>query len=101
IQSIEHQADDSAHTVIDQLNKTFITPFDREDIHALTKELDNILDMFNTIVNRLKVYKLAGGNKDLMEFASIIELSVGTVAKAVKGLREHKDTKSVLAACVE
>ena len=101
IQRIEHQADASAHTVIEQLNKTFITPFDREDIHALTKELDDIMDMFNTIVNRLKVYKLAGGNKELMEFASIIELSVGTVAKAVKGLREHKDMKAILAACAE
>jgi len=101
IQRIEHEADDAAHTVMEQLNKTFITPFDREDIHALTKELDNILDMFNTIVNRLKVYKLAGGNKELMEFASIIELSVIMVAKAVKGLRDHKQVKTILDACVE
>ena len=101
IQNIERRADDAAHTIIDQLNKTFITPFDREDIHSLTKEMDDILDMFNTIVNRLKVYKLSGGNKDLMEFASIIELSVVTVAKAIKGLRTHKDTKTILDSCVE
>ena len=101
IQSIERRADDAAHTVIEQLNKTFITPFDREDIHSLTKELDNILDMFNTIVNRLKVYKLSGGNKDLMEFASIIELSVVNVAKAIKGLRAHKDTATIMTSCVE
>lgn len=101
IQSIERQADDAAHTIIEQLNKTFITPFDREDIHALTKEMDDILDMFNTIVNRLKVYKLSGGNKDLMEFASIIELSVVNVAKAIKGLRTHNNTETILASCVE
>src|SRR3989338_6241261 len=55
IQTIERRADDAAHTIIEQLNKTFITPFDREDIHDLTKEMDDIPDMFNTIVNRLKV----------------------------------------------
>ena len=101
IQGLEHQADDTAHTIIEQLNKTFITPFDREDIHSLTKEMDNILDMFNTIVNRMKVYKLAGGDEDLMEFAAIIELSVATVAKAIKGLHSSKDVKTILAACVE
>ena len=101
IQNIERRADDSAHAIIEQLNKTFITPFDREDIHALAKELDNILDMFNTIVNRLKVYKLGGGNQDLMEFASVIELSIGTVAKAVKGLRSLKDIQTILTSCAE
>ena len=101
IHTLEHQADDVSHAIIDQLNKTFITPFDREDIYALTKELDNIVDMFNAIVNRLKIYKLPGGNEKLMEFAAIIELSVLSVASAVKGLHAHKDRKAVLAACVE
>ncbi len=41
IASIEHQGDDVAHRIIDQLNKTFITPFDREDIYALAKQLDD------------------------------------------------------------
>src|SRR4030042_1542347 len=52
--SIEHQGDDVAHAIIDQLNKTFITPFDREDIYALAKELDDITDMINNILGRLK-----------------------------------------------
>ena len=52
---IEHEGDQVAHQIFDQLNKTFITPFDREDIHSLTKELDDITDMIYTIANRLKV----------------------------------------------
>ena len=101
IQTIEHQADHATHSIMDHLNKTFITPFDREDIHSLAKELDNILDMFNTIVNRLKVYKLPGGNKRLIEFAAIMEQSIEATASAVKGLRTHKDPKIVRAACIE
>ena len=99
IQDLEHKADGASHTIIDQLNKTFITPFDREDIHMLTKELDDITDMFNTMVGRMKVYKISGGDKHLIEFASVIEESVSEVAKAVKGMKSKNEMKSVLATC--
>jgi uncharacterized protein Yka (UPF0111/DUF47 family) len=101
IQDIEHKADHASHLVIDHLNKTFITPFDREDIHALTKELDDIVDMINTIIGRMRVYKISGNNKHLIEFAQVIESSVLAVAQAVKGMRIKNNTKSVLASCAE
>lgn len=99
--NIEHQGDDVAHTILDNLNKTFITPFDREDIHALAKELDDITDMLYTIVNRMKVYKIEGGNKHLIEFSSVIGESVRAVLRAVKGLRNAKKSGDVSDACVE
>lgn len=101
IRDIEHQGDDAAHAIIDQLNKTFITPFDREDIHDLTKELDDVTDMINTIVNRMVVYKVSGVNKHLVEFASVIEESVRAVECAVKALRNPKHLKIVSDSCVE
>ena len=99
--NIEHQGDDVAHTILDNLNKTFITPFDREDIHALAKELDDITDMLYTIVNRMKVYKVEGANKNLIEFSSVIGESARAVLRAVKGLRDQKRSKDVAEACVE
>jgi predicted phosphate transport protein (TIGR00153 family) len=99
--AIEHQADDVAHAVIDQLNKTFITPFDREDIHALTKQLDDITDMINNITNRLRVYNITAIDKNLVEFSVVIEQSVRAVAKAVGGLRHIKNSQAVFEACVE
>ena len=101
IKDIEHQADDVAHKIIDQLNKTFITPFDREDIHRLAKELDDVVDMINTIVSRLHIYKVKGVNKNLTEFTNVIEESVEAVARAVKGMRDIKHYKAVSEACVE
>jgi uncharacterized protein Yka (UPF0111/DUF47 family) len=98
---IEHQGDDVAHKIIDQLNKTFITPFDREDIYALTKQLDDITDMINNILNRLKVYNVTSVDKNLVEFAVVIEQSVRAVARAVGGLQNHKDGQVVFNACVE
>jgi len=99
--AIEHQADDVAHTIIEQLNKTFITPIDREDIHALTMEIDDIVDMINTIVNRMRIYNITGVDKNLQEFAVVIEQSVQAVARAIGGLRNIKNVKVVFDACVE
>lgn len=99
--AIEHRADDVAHAIIDQLNKTFITPFDREDIHALAKQLDDIADMVNTILNRLRVYNITTVDKNLVEFSLVIEQSVRAVAKAVNGLRNTKNSQAVFEACVE
>lgn len=101
MQAIEHKGDEAAHAIIDQLNKTFITPFDREDIHALTKEIDDIIDMVNTIVNRLKVYRMNPNDKNLIEFASVIEESVKAVASTVNCMRNLKNLKLANAACVE
>lgn len=101
MQEIEHRADQITHDIIDSLNKTFITPFDREDIHALANELDSIIDMLNTMTNRLRVYRISGVNSDLVEFAEVLKKSTATVELAVKALR---DTKQLLAArqhCIE
>jgi uncharacterized protein len=98
---IEHQADDVAHTIIEQLNKTFITPIDREDIHALAMEIDDIVDMINTIVSRMRVYNITGVNKNMVEFAEVIEQSVLAVERAIGGLRDIKNVKVVFDACVE
>jgi len=101
MRDIEHQGDEVAHIIIDQLNKTFITPFDREDIHALAKELDDVTDMLNTIMNRLVIYKLTRSNKNLVEFSTMIEDSVRAVSCTVKGLRNMKHSKAVNDSCVE
>jgi predicted phosphate transport protein (TIGR00153 family) len=98
---IEHQADEAAHDIIAQLNKTFITPFDREDIYDLTTELDDIVDMINTIASRMMIYKLKGQDKNLVRFAAVIQESVKGVVCAVKGMRNDKTRKSIAAACVE
>ncbi len=101
MQSIEHQGDDVAHDIMNQLDKSFITPFDREDIHALVKELDDVIDMINTIMSRLVVYRVTGIDKNLVEFSNVIEDSVLALACAVKGMRNKKNSKSVSESCVE
>ncbi len=101
MEEIEHQADNVAHTIIETVNKTFITPIDREDIYALTTEIDDIVDMINTIVSRMKVYNIKGVDKNLVEFAEVIEQSVQAIKLAIGGLKNIKNVKVVYDACVE
>ena len=99
--SIEHQGDEVAHAIIEQLNKTFITPFDREDICSLAKEIDDITDMVNNILGRLRVYDIDVVDKNLVEFSVVIEQSVRAVARAIGGLRDHKHAQAICDACIE
>jgi uncharacterized protein len=101
MRDIEHQADEICHEIIERLNKTFITPFDREDIHALASELDSVIDMIYTIANRMKVYKIVVIDKDLVEFSTIIEKSVRALASAIEGLSNSKRPQTVIDHCIE
>jgi uncharacterized protein Yka (UPF0111/DUF47 family) len=96
IKDIEHQSDEATHAIFEQLNKTFITPFDREDIHALAGQIDDVVDMFNTIASRLHIYKITRIDKNMIEFATVIEESVRAVAATVKGMRNIKNSKLIL-----
>ena len=86
----EHECDVNTHDIIELLNRTFITPFDREDIHQLAQELDNIVDMIYSITNRIRIYKIKEINRDLVQFADYIEQSVTALAKTLHGLRKPK-----------
>ena len=101
MQEIEHRADQVTHAIIDSLNKTFIAPFDREDIHSLANELDSIIDMLNTMTNRMRVYRISGVNNDLVEFAEVLKKSILAVERAVRGLRDTKKLLSVREYCIE
>jgi uncharacterized protein len=82
------------------LNKTFITPIDREDIFALISRVDDILDYIDGLANRLVLYKVTP-NMQLRGLVKILSLSVNEVAAAIEGLRKHKDPEDILKRCVE
>ncbi len=58
IEKTENNGDEIAHTILEKLNTTFITPMDREDIHALTSALDDILDLIHATARRLHLYRV-------------------------------------------
>ncbi len=58
IKDLEHKGDELTHKVIEELNKTFITPIDREDIHDLSKALDDVLDLIDTTAGRIVLFQI-------------------------------------------
>lgn len=91
----EHACDYITHDIIDKLNRTFITPFDREDIHSLAHELDNVVDMLYNVSKRMHLYKLETGNPDLIQFCELIVQSATSLGMGINGLRNLKDPTAV------
>jgi predicted phosphate transport protein (TIGR00153 family) len=98
IKGIEHKGDDMAHAVFVKLNSSFITPFDREDIHTLASSLDDVLDYINAAADRLVTYKIKEPPAAAAELATIILRQAEELAKAV-ALIEKGD--ALIEYCVE
>jgi hypothetical protein len=89
VQAIEHRGDKATHAIITKLNQTFITPFDREDIHRLASSLDDVLDFVNSAALRLVMYKISTPPPVSAELAGIIVLQCEGLAKAVSLLEKN------------
>jgi predicted phosphate transport protein (TIGR00153 family) len=98
IKEIEHRGDDMTHRILVKLNQTFITPFDREDIHLLASSLDDVLDFIFSASDRLLNYKITQPSPSAKLLAGIILKQTEELKKAVSLL--GKDGK-LLANCVE
>lgn len=102
MRTIEMRCDDATHEIIDRLNRTFITPFDREDIYALAHEFDSVVDIIHAMTNRMRLYNLHKSvNEDLIKFAELIKKSVDCLSNAVRGLRDLKHKKQISNYCIE
>ena len=99
--AIEHEGDEISHRIIDKLNESFITPFDREDMLDLSNSTDNIIDGIYMITKRYYIYKLLTPGEYSHKFADLIEQSVLALQKVVHGLKHRKHSKEVMEQCVE
>jgi hypothetical protein len=89
VQAVEHKGDKATYSIIVKLNQTFITPFDREDIHRLASSLDDVLDFVNSAAVMLVMYKIANPPPVSAELAGIIVLQCEALAKGVSLLEKN------------
>jgi uncharacterized protein len=101
LKEIEHTADDLTHIIFAKLHKTFITPLDREDIHALANRMDSILDIVEGAAVRMYLYGVKKPGKELLEQSLILDSAIGVVKRVIYGLRDMKNSKMIIDACVE
>jgi uncharacterized protein Yka (UPF0111/DUF47 family) len=97
---IEHNADEIVHDIYDRVNRSFITPFDQEDLTRLASGYDDALDFMDSVMNKLVLFEIGGPTQDMIRFAGIVRASVEQLHVAFTSLR-RLDRKAIDAACIE
>jgi predicted phosphate transport protein (TIGR00153 family) len=87
IKELEHQGDQVTHEIVRKLNTTFITPMDREDIHALATRLDDVLDYIDAAAERLVVYRIKEPTSACRAMADVIVSITHAMDRAIRCLR--------------
>jgi len=99
LKDIEHRGDEMTHNILTKLNQTFITPFDREDIHSLASSLDDVLDFVYAAGVRLVMFRIKSAPPAASRLAEVIIKQSDQLSEALSRLEKKHDR--VLENCVE
>jgi uncharacterized protein len=98
VKEVEHKCDFLTHELIQRLNKTFVTPIDREDIHSMAKALDDVMDTIDDVAALIPLYRITSVRPGVRELARVITQQVEAMRPALQALEKKK---GVLELCVE
>lgn len=101
VTALEHEGDAITHQIMEQLHRTFVTPFDREDIALLAHSLDDIIDFIQAAADTMLVYHVDRPDQTARDLSDIIVQSAVEVGRAMPFLRQSGKLKQILAPCVE
>jgi len=101
IEKLEHKGDLITHDIYEQLNRTFITPLDPEEISRLASTLDEVLDYIDGATEKMFYYGISSTDSHMIELAKLIHMSAAEIESAVKGIRSIKDPRYVEERCIE
>ncbi len=101
ITALEHQGDTITHSIIARVHRTFVTPFDREDIVQLAHSLDDIIDFIHAAADSMFLYKVERPGPRAKELADIIVQAAEEVEKVIPQLKKRIVLSQVLKRCVE
>jgi predicted phosphate transport protein (TIGR00153 family) len=90
IRDEEHEADQLAHTALNRLDRTFITPFDREDIHTLVQELDDIIDTIDGLAKRIPLFHVLAVEEGFLKQVDVLVQATVALSDAVHRLRKSR-----------
>jgi uncharacterized protein len=90
IKEVEHKCDFLTHEIIQRLNRTFVTPLDREDIHALARSLDDVMDAIDASASIVRLYHIDSVRPGARELARLVRDSADQVVSAMKALEKRK-----------
>jgi predicted phosphate transport protein (TIGR00153 family) len=90
IKEVEHKCDSLTHEIIQRLNRTFVTPLDREDIHTLARSLDDVMDAIDASATLVRLYRLERVREGARELAQIISACASEIHPALTALEQGK-----------
>jgi predicted phosphate transport protein (TIGR00153 family) len=100
VERLEHQGDDITHSIILELSKTFITPFDREDIHQLATAVDDVADYIYGTANKIQMYNMVEISDSVIKISELLVEMCTDIDKAIKELRNFKSVRTIADACI-
>ena len=101
IKEIEHKGDDLVHTIAEELNKTFVTPIDHDDMSKLASRMDDILDYVEAAAHRMWAYQVKTMPPEMIKLTECVLSSVKEVNCAVKDLKNFKHKNEIIRHCIE
>ncbi len=101
IRASEHDADELAHAALNRLDQTFITPFDREDIHELVGGLDDIVDTIDALAKRFMLYHVQTMEPQFIEQTEVLIKATEALSEAVFKLRKSRKLSDLSASLIE
>ena len=102
MKEIEHEGDHITHRTFEHLNKTFVTPIDGEDIHALAKDLDDVLDIAHAAMSLMVLYKVEAPTEHAKKLVAVLAKCVEKINEALELLpRLKKENGPILEICIE
>jgi predicted phosphate transport protein (TIGR00153 family) len=101
INDLEHQGDAITHQIFEQLHRSVITPFDREDIALLAHSLDDVADFIHAAADAMLLYKVERPTNRAKELVDIVVQAVAEVERAVSEIHDRIGRKKLLNRCVE
>jgi len=98
LKRLEHEADQVTHEVVNRLDRTFITPLDREDIHQLASDLDDVMDAMDGTARRAQIFRLGAAPQGVLRLVEVLQRMMDVLLEAVSRLKKGDD---VMKYCVE
>jgi predicted phosphate transport protein (TIGR00153 family) len=97
VKRLEHECDEISHEILRSIDRTFITPIDREDIHRLAVRLDDVMDLIDGTIRRVSLFRIGAPTKIAQTLSQLIVKATAEVVEAVAQLRKQK---TVMAHCI-
>ena len=95
IKELEHQADEITHGIMLRLDRSFVTPLDREDIHSLATTLDNVVDLMDGTARRAQMFHLADRRESAKQLTAVLVRATEAIKEAVHKVRQPQDVARI------